>query len=246
MSTPLTVGIIVYDGVEPLDVVGPVSILIRVTPPLQIFYISTTEKLIVNQATFTITATHTFRQLKPGDIDVVIVPGAGGSSLDDVLLNTEFLDWLRSVSERAKWVTSVCIGSVILAAAGLLKGYKATSHWIVIPLLEQLKEKGLVGEVIKWHERKPNPRYVHEGNRITGAGVSSGIDSTLAWVHLEYGIEPARLKDLEIQYRGVEDEEMAFLKGAGDPSTVEKFLLEKEIKDAQGWLDTTAKIIDHL
>jgi len=238
------VGIIIFDGVEVLDVVGPFSILSRVVPPLKLLYISTTDQKIVNQPAFPLTATHTFRELDPGDIDVIIV--VGGFGLGDVLLNTDFLGWLNSVSEKAKWVTSVCAGALILAAAGGLRGYKATTHWAVVPLLEKFKEKGLVGEVIKWHEGKPNPRYVHEGNRISSAGVSSGIDSTLAWVDLEYNRDTSREKDLQIQYRCVEDEDMKFVQGAGDPSTIEKRLLETVQQGSKDWVDRMGKIIDQL
>jgi len=238
------VGIVVFPNVDALDVVGPFSVLSRVTPNLHIFFISTLHSLSVFDSTFVITPTHTFHQFKPGDIDIVIVPG--GFGLDGVLCNVEFLDWLKLVCEKAKWVTSVCSGALILAVAGLLKGYKATTHWASIPLLEKLKEKGLVGEVIKWHEGKPNPRYVHDGNRITSAGVSSGIDSTLAIVKNEFGIESARSIALSINYRSVEDEEVAFLIGSGDPSTIEKPLLEKVESKYKGVIEKRERIIDQL
>lgn len=112
--------------------------------------------------------TTTFEQA-PRDLDILFVPGGGEGTLA-AMRDAELLAFLADRGSRAKWVTSVCTGSLVLGAAGLLKGYKATSHWVTRPLL---KAAGAM---------PVEARVVRDRNRITGAGVSAGLDLGLTIV----------------------------------------------------------------
>ena len=113
-------------------------------------------------------------------LDVVLLPGGQGSR--EEMKNPVLLDWLRKTAPRCRWVTSVCTGALILHAAGLLKGRKATTHWSVVPMLRDLGDVTVL-------ERT---RYVRDGNVVTAAGVSAGIDMALWLVGQLHGVDFAR------------------------------------------------------
>jgi transcriptional regulator GlxA family with amidase domain len=113
-------------------------------------------------------------------LDVVLLPGGQGSR--EEMKNPVLLDWLRKTAPGCRWVTSVCTGALILHAAGLLKGRKATTHWSVVPMLRDLGDVTVL-------ERT---RYVRDGNVVTAAGVSAGIDMALWLVGQLHGADFAR------------------------------------------------------
>ncbi len=121
-----------------------------------------------------------------GDVDVLLVPGGEGTRT--LAEDAEVLDWVRAIDRETKWTTSVCTGSLVLAAAGLLDGKRATGYWLA---LEPLRSYGAdpVGG-----------RWVEDGKVITAAGVSAGIDMALHLVGRESGPEVAEAVQLGIEY----------------------------------------------
>jgi cyclohexyl-isocyanide hydratase len=119
-------------------------------------------------------------------LDLICVPGGPGVSA--MMEDREVLDFLRRQAEHCRYITSVCTGSLILAAAGLLKGYKATSHWLSIDQL------ALLGAV------PVSERVVVDRNRITGAGVTSGIDFALTVAAQICGADLAQEIQLSMEY----------------------------------------------
>jgi len=128
--------------------------------------------------------TQTFDSCPP--LDVICIPGGPGQI--DLMDDDSTLAFIRQQSQQARLVTSVCTGSLILGAAGLLQGYKATSHWSSIDQL------ALLGAV------PVSERVVRDGNRITGAGVTSGIDFALHVVAELYDVETAKNIQLGLEY----------------------------------------------
>jgi transcriptional regulator GlxA family with amidase domain len=130
-------------------------------------------------------ATHSFDETPSPD--VVLVPG--GFSTMEHARDEKVLDWLRSTHETATWTASVCSGSIMLAAAGLLEGKRATSHWAALSALKALGVKAVSDE-----------RIVHEGDVVTCAGVSAGIDLGL-WLAGQIGGEGrAKVIQLSMEY----------------------------------------------
>jgi transcriptional regulator GlxA family with amidase domain len=122
------------------------------------------------------------------DLDVLVVPGGEGTQRE--VDNPRLLDWIKSAAAGCTWVTSVCTGSFLLQAAGLVSGGRATTHWAMI---EELRKRGDV-EVLE------NARYVRDGNVVTAAGVSAGIDMSLWIVGQLYGVEHARVVQRFMEY----------------------------------------------
>jgi len=120
------------------------------------------------------------------NLDVLVVPGGHGQQ--DLMEDDEVLAFLRKQGETARYIVSVCTGSLLLGAAGLLQGYRATCHWLFLPLLEPLG-------AIPAHER-----VVIDRNRITSAGVSAGIDCAIELVSLLHGQNAAEAIQLQIEY----------------------------------------------
>lgn len=161
------IGMLLYPGMTALDFVGPqhmFSSLMGAT----VHHIAKTMAPVVSDSKLAIVPTTTMKRA-PRELDILFVPGGGDGTLA-AMEDKEVLAFLADRGSRAKWVTSVCTGSLVLGAAGLLKGYKATSHWATRSLL---KEVGAI---------ETEGRVVLDRNRITGAGVSAGLDLGLTLV----------------------------------------------------------------
>jgi len=163
-------------------------------------------------------AEHAIREINAAGI--LVLPG--GLTTPAQMQDKELLAWVRQIHEKSKWTTSVCTGSMILAAAGLLKGLDATTHWLAM-------------DALKMFGAKPtHQRVVQQGKIITAAGVSSGIDMALKLVSLEAGEETAKGIQLTIEY----DPQPPFNSGSiekASPATIEKakaFLAESTRKAA--------------
>ncbi len=118
--------------------------------------------------------------------DILLLPGGGATTTQ--IQDKDILAWVRRIHEKTKWTTSVCTGALILAAAGLLKGLEATTHWAALDYLPMFGAKPARRRVVK------------EGKIITAAGVSAGIDMALSLVAMECGEEQAKAVQLTIEY----------------------------------------------
>ncbi len=182
--TSLQIGFLVYPGVVQLDVMAAYQVL-SFPPNTEVHLIWKTLDAIVSNEGLIITPTLTLANCPP--LDVICVPG-GGIGQIEMMQDPEILNFLQQQAATAKYVTSVCTGSLILAAAGLLQGYQATCHWA---FREQL---ALLGVAVI------NQRVVIDRNRITGAGVTSGIDFGLTLVGLLCGEDVAKMTQLMMEY----------------------------------------------
>jgi cyclohexyl-isocyanide hydratase len=180
----LQIGFLIYPGVIQLDVMGAYQVL-AFAPTTQMHLIWKTLTPIPSNEGLMLIPTVTFADCPP--LDVICVPG-GGLGQVEVMKDPEILNFLKQKGAAAQYVTSVCTGSMILAAAGLLQGYTATCHWA---FREQLAMLGV--EVIP-------KRVVIDRNRVTGAGVTSGIDFGLALVGLLCGEDIAKMAQLMMEY----------------------------------------------
>ncbi len=176
--------ILIFDGLTALDAIGPYEVL-RSVPGWEVeFVAASTGEVRTDSGALGITADRSLDEVT--NPDVVLVPGGAGNRplLDD----EPVLSWLREVDRGTKWTTSVCTGSLVLGAAGLLEGKRATGHWLY---LEPLRAYGAdpVGG-----------RFVEDGKVMTGGGVSAGIDMALHLVGREAGPEVAQAVQLAIEY----------------------------------------------
>jgi transcriptional regulator GlxA family with amidase domain len=176
--------ILIFDGLTALDAVGPYEVL-RSVPGWEVeFVAATTGEKRTDSGALGLTADRALADV--GEADVVLVPGGAGNR--PLLSDEAVLSWLREIDQATTWTTSVCTGSLVLGAAGLLEGRRATGHWLY---LEPLRGYGAdpVGG-----------RFVEDGKVITAAGVSAGIDMALHLVGREAGPEVAQAIQLAIEY----------------------------------------------
>lgn len=176
--------ILIFDKITALDAIGPYEVL-RSVPGWEVRFVGL-EKGQVRTDSGALALGADFSLDEVAAPDIVLVPGGEGNR--PLMENEAALSWLRSVDEGTRWTTSVCTGSLVLGAAGLLEGKRATSHWL---FLDQLRGFGAdpVGG-----------RYVEDGKVITAAGVSAGIDMALHLVGREAGPEVAQAVQLGIEY----------------------------------------------
>lgn len=179
------IAILLYPGVTALDVVGPWEVLSRMANTEVRFVGKEPGPLITEGGTLLIGVTHTPAETPSPDL--VLVPG--GSTTPGQMLDEEVLNWLREVHKKTTWTTSVCTGSLILAAAGILKGLPATTHWYKMGVLRRMGSKP-----------QPDERIVRSGKIVTAAGVSAGIDLALWLVAQIAGREQAEAIQLTIEY----------------------------------------------
>ena len=163
------IGMLLYPGFTALDFVGP-QYMFAGLMGATVHHVAATREPVTSDTRLTFVPTTTLAEC-PRDLDILFIPGGGAGTLA-ALQDPAILAWVADRGSRAKLVTSVCTGSLVLGAAGLLKGYKATSHWAARDLLKEVGATPV------------EARVVRDRNRITGAGVSAGIDLGLAIVAL--------------------------------------------------------------
>ncbi|HKH23073.1 MAG TPA: DJ-1/PfpI family protein, partial [Solirubrobacterales bacterium] len=180
----MQIAYLLYDRFTALDVIGPHDVLNSVPGTESIFVAEQAGPVRNESDTLSLVADASLAEVTTPDI--VVVPGGFGNRL--LLKHEPLHEWIRGVHETSTWTTSVCTGALLLAAAGLLDGIPATTHWLA---RERLAELGA----------KPVPeRVVEHGKIITAAGVSSGIDMALRLVQRINGDEVAQAVQLGIEY----------------------------------------------
>ncbi|KAG6546427.1 hypothetical protein Mapa_011975 [Marchantia paleacea] len=206
-SKKLVLAIPIFNGITVLDAVGPYECL-HVLPNVAVVFVS--HQAGPYKATLgylSLSATHSFDEVPHPDI--IIVPGGPGIML--LLDDKPFLDWIRKAHETSMYTTSVCSGSLMLGAAGLLKGLTASTHWNVYDILESYGAKPTAD------------RVVQEGKILTAAGVSSGIDMGLKLVSLITDEKTAKSVQLLIEYDPQPPFDTGCLKkAAAEPDVIEK------------------------
>jgi cyclohexyl-isocyanide hydratase len=183
MQSPIQIGFLLFPNVTQLDLTGPAQILSRI-PNAKTHLVWKTIEPVVTDVGFSINPTTAFTDCPI--LDVLCVPG--GVGIADQVGDTDTLEFLRWQGARAKYVTSVCNGSLLLGAAGLLDGYRAACHWMwskYLPLFGAIP----VAE-----------RVVRDRTRITGGGVTAGIDFGLTLAAELAGEETAKLLQLIFEY----------------------------------------------
>lgn len=179
----MDIAFLLFSGVTQLDLTGPAQVLSRL-PDARVHLVWHSLDPVPTDAGFSILPNATFSDVPAPDL--LCVPG--GMGIADVIDDDVALQWVRLAGAQAQWVTSVCTGALILGAAGLLKGYQATTHWAWHDKL------GLFGAT------PVKARSVIDRNRATGGGVTAGIDFALALVAKIAGDEAARTIQLALEY----------------------------------------------
>ncbi|MFJ4918960.1 DJ-1/PfpI family protein [Streptomyces sp. NPDC088725] len=180
----MQIAILLFGRFTALDAVGPYEILCRTPGAETVFVAERTGPVVNDRGGLSLVAGKSLAEVTAPDI--VVVPGGPGQS--DQMDNEAVLGWLRAVDTTTRWTTSVCTGSLLLGAAGLLAGRRATSHWLA---LEQLRRFGA---------QPTGERVVTDGKYVTAAGVSSGIDMALTLLGRLAGERVAQSVQLVTEY----------------------------------------------
>jgi cyclohexyl-isocyanide hydratase len=179
----IQIGFLAFPRLTQLDLTGPFEVLSRL-PGAEVHLLARDPDPVVAEHGLALVPTGTLEEAPP--LDVICVPG--GTGVNAVLEDDVTLDWLAAQGSRARWVTSVCTGALALGAAGLLRGYLATTHWLALDLLPLLGATPIA------------ERVVIDRNRVTGGGVTAGIDFGLTLAAQLAGEETARRIALGLEY----------------------------------------------
>jgi transcriptional regulator GlxA family with amidase domain len=219
-----------------LDVAGPFQIFVRAAElfvqdhplrkrPYNVVLVSSTrQRKVTTNCGLVLTGSETFRSLK-GPIDTLLV--AGGTGLEKAVRDEQLLSWVRTVAERVRRIGSICTGAFLLAAAGLLDGKRATTHWKWAAELQKRYRLTIVD---------PDPIYIRDGNTYTSAGITAGMDLALGLVEEDLGSQLALR---------VAREMVLYLRRAGGQSQFSTALAleasdRKQIEETRSWA------LDHL
>jgi cyclohexyl-isocyanide hydratase len=207
MSAPLQIGLVLFPRVTQLDFTGPLQVFSSV-PGVQVHLIWKRIEPVASDSVMALTPTMTFADCP--QLDVICVPGGLGT--DDMVNDEEVLAFLRRQAEGARFVTSVCTGSLVLGAAGLLKGYRAATHWTAMDFLSA------------FGATPTKTRVCVDRNRVTGGGVTAGIDFALTLVSLLVDRRTAEAIQLRLEYNPAPP----FNSGSPDTAPPEILALMKE------------------
>jgi len=212
---------VLFPGLTQLDLTGAYEVLARM-PDTRVHLVASTLDPVRSEWGLTILPDTTFADAPP--LDMLCVPGGWG--VDRHLDDSELLHFLRSRSAHARYITSVCSGALLLGAAGLLRGYRATTHWMSLDLLSLLGAEPV------------RQRVVCDGNRITGAGVTAGIDFGLAVAAELFGPAIAQRIQLAIEYAPAPPFE------SGDPDTAPDGIRRELRRDSHDTLERRRALVE--
>lgn len=216
----LQIGFLVFPQVQQLDLTGPHDVLASL-PGAMVRLIWKTREPVTSSSGLLLTPTTTYDDCPP--LDVICVPG--GSGVTDLLQDIQTVEFVRRQAAGARYVTSVCTGALLLGAAGLLRGRRATTHWAFQSLLEPL------GAI------PTRDRVVRDGNLITGGGVTAGIDFGLVVAAELAGVEEAQAIQLELEYAPAPPFEV------GRPESAPQALVELVKQRSEQGLATRRRIV---
>src|SRR5215472_9466288 len=219
----LQIGMLCYPRLTQLDLTGPYEVLCRM-PDTEVHIIWKDTKPVRTESGFCIVPTLSLSNSPK--FDVVVVPGGLGQQ--GLMEDEEILNFLRTQAETTRYLVSICTGSLLLGAAGLLCGYRATCHWRFLPLLEPL------GAI------PTQRRVVIDRNRITAAGVSAGIDCGLQLASLLRGRKVAQAIQLQIEY----DPHPPFR--CGSPNTALKNIVLRSTEASQARRDARRATVERI
>ncbi len=182
----MIIAILLYPGLTALDAIGPYEVLNSAAGFDIRFVWKKAGPVVTDHGSFTLGATHAFEDV--GQVDVLIVPGSSANTAH-AMKDPLVIEFVRQVHEHSRFTTSVCSGALVLAAAGILQGHPATTHWAVMGALAKYGAQA-----------RPNERVVRSGRIITAAGVSAGIDMGLTLLAELRGAQVAKAVQLAIEY----------------------------------------------
>ncbi|MEO8619656.1 MAG: DJ-1/PfpI family protein [bacterium] len=223
MTTPITVGMVLFPRLNQLDLTGPYEVFSRM-PGAKVRLLAATMEPVRSEWGLTIAPDAAFADA--GQVDILCVPGGWG--VNEQMENEALLAFLRDQSIRAGYITSVCSGALLLGAAGLLNGYRATTHWMSLDLLALLGAEPV------------EDRVVVDRNRVTGGGVTAGIDFGLVVVRELAGASAAQEIQLAIEYQPSPPFE------SGLPSTAPATVRDAVLLAAAQSLDERRRIVERV
>lgn len=219
MASPIRIGFVLFPNVTQLDFTGPLQVLSRV-PGAEVHLIWKRIEPLTSDTVLTFLPTTTFADCP--QLDVICVPGGAGA--DDAMLDEEILAFLRKQAAGARYITSVCTGALVLGSAGLLKGYRAATHWSARPFLSRF------GAILD------TSRVCVDRNRVTGGGVTAGIDFALTLVSLMFDRKTAEMIQLGIEYNPAPPFD------AGSPESAPADVVSALTERAGGWKQRETKV----
>jgi transcriptional regulator GlxA family with amidase domain len=216
-SEPITIAILLHEGMTASDAVGPYEALRSIPGATVKFVAETPGPKRVDSGFLSLVADYALEDVPHPDV-LVVCPGSPVYRPSERVLS-----WIRTAHETSRWTTSVCGGSVLLGAAGLLRGVQATTHWLA---MDQLAQFGAIA--------RPDLHYVQDGKIVTAAGNSAGIDMALYLVEQIAGREIAEVTQLLMQY----DPQPPF--HAGSPTQASPRVIELAQEFMRNWIISTS------
>jgi cyclohexyl-isocyanide hydratase len=217
----LQIGFLLFPQVQQLDLTGPYDVLASL-PDVQVHLIWKDLVPVTASTGLVLKPTITFDDCP--DLDVICIPGGGG--VGPLMEDQQTLEFIKRQAAQAKYVTSVCTGSLVLGAAGLLKGKRATTHWAYHELLPTL---GAIAV---------KDRVVRDGNLFTGGGITAGIDFALTLAAELIGADAAQVLQLQLEYAPAPPF------NAGSPDTASLHVLDEARNRAAASLKTRTQITE--